>query len=787
MRSKLLLLLLVICSLSSLSAQLYDSRGRYLQRKADDFEKIYKPRTLNSHSSTTRSSTIPRSYSRYRAKTSNYNRRGLSSDRFYDKFRDPEIYNRYNYNRDNNTYGNEKFKFQCFCSFPIDIASLINWFGSEKDEIAKVRQEIINGYENEYLKEMNKRYPSYPRKSNFKDAQKDFFERFSKRFNYRYQSGKRVTYGDDQMRFTQSLSERIRSAETALKPYLASSKVVSKLNEYRSQSGANLKKRFGHLKINGTNVRDLTSIQHYDFVYRAATSQSLRGLLDRLQDLAIEKQVYEKFNRSLYNINDYVAQQYINQYNNEYNLEKRFALMSAYLVDMNGQGGAYRPPSNKTPPVGYKFTIPYDYNDIYKYYRSKSTGYNSSRSLSSFANSLISFEKAKALVAIDGYGNQVKQIINGSSALKQSTIDYLKSAIPVNYELNTIKDAVEARIQNRAFQWSELNYMPSYQHQSSENPEVIMTLDLEKRTLYSFMDAQFIDMDMGWHNGLTVAEYKMHKGIGEVLKDLYSSDRYWVSEGATMRYFLQQKGVNVPSSLSNYNLGKLFDFGGGNTNTLTIEFSDFAKKYITNFHHGDGNYGKSLFTDIVKFALLKLIADRIPVNFAQATKPCPGDPVPNPEIAPQTNSGMQGGLFGTCTRDSDNSVCAPKKRYHGGVDLKNPYGAPVYAMFDGVARKQEQEGGAGHHVSVSSTVNGKTVRHIYFHLQEGGRASGTVKAGDIIGYQGVSGNLSDALEDNLTVSHVHIKVEENGKKVDPLTYLTTKIDPNTGRVTKPCK
>ena len=656
MRSKLLLLFLFLFSFASLSAQLYDSRGRYLQRKADDFEKIYKPRTLNSRSSTARSRTIPRSYSRYRSRTSNYNRRGWSPKQFYNRYRDPKIYDRYNYNRDNNTYGNEKFKFQCFCSFPIDIASLINWFGSEKDEIAKARQEIINGYENEYLKEMNKRYPSYPRKSNFKDAQKDFFERFSKRFNYRYQNGKRITYGDDQMRFTQSLSERIRSGETVLQPYLASSKVVSKLNEYRSQ-GANLKKRFGHLKINGTNVRDLTSTKHYDLVYRAATTESLRGLLARLQDLAIEKQVYEKFNRSLYDMTDYVAQQYINQYNDEYNLEKRFALMSAYLVDMNGQGGAYRPPSNKTPPVGYKFTIPYDYNDIYKHYRSKSTGYNSSSSLSSFANSLISFEKAKALVAIDGYSSQVQQVINGSSALKRSTIDYLKNAIPVNYELNTIKDAVEARIQNRAFQWSELNYMPSYQHQSSENPEVIMTLDLEKRTLYSFADVQFIDMDMGWYNGLTVGEYKMHKGIGEVLKDLYSSDRYWTSEGATIRYFLQQKGVNVPSSLSNYNLGKLFDFGGGNTNTLTIEFSDFAKKYILNFHHGDGNYGKSLFTDAVKFALLKLIADQIPVNFAQATKPCPGDPVPNPEIAPQTNSGIQGGMHDTCARVELNSFC----------------------------------------------------------------------------------------------------------------------------------
>ena len=228
MRSKFLLLFLFLFSFASLSAQLYDSRGRYLQRKADDFEKVYKPRTLRT--------TTPRSYTRYRSRTSNYNRRGWSPNQFYNRYRDPKIYNRYNYNRDNNTYGNEKFKFQCFCSFPIDIASLINWFGSEKDEIAKARQEIINGYENEYLKEMNKRYPSYPRKSNFKDAQKDFFERFSKRFNYRYQNSKRITYGDDQMRFTQSLSERIRSGETVLQPYLASSKVVSKLNEYRNKN-----------------------------------------------------------------------------------------------------------------------------------------------------------------------------------------------------------------------------------------------------------------------------------------------------------------------------------------------------------------------------------------------------------------------------------------------------------------------------------------------------------------------------------------------------------------------
>ena len=168
-------------------------------------------------------------------------------------------------------------------------------------------------------------------------------------------------------------------------------------------------------------------------------------------------------------------------------------------------------------------------------------------------------------------------------------------------------------------------------------------------------------------------------------------------------------------------------------------------------------------------------------------KPCPGDPVPNPQIAPQTNSGIQGGIFGTCTRKSKNTICAPKTRYHQGVDILNKENQPIFAMFDGVARLQEQDGGAGHHISITSTVNGKTVRHVYFHLQDQNRVSGPVKAGDIIGYQGVSGNLAGAIEDGLTQSHVHVKLEENGRKIDPLKYFNTQIDPKTGAVTIPCK
>ena len=46
-------------------------------------------------------------------------------------------------------------------------------------------------------------------------------------------------------------------------------------------------------------------------------------------------------------------------------------------------------------------------------------------------------------------------------------------------------------------------------------------------------------------------------------------------------------------------------------------------------------------------------------------KPCSGDPVPNPEIAPQTNSGINGGRYGN-TRSGGS-------QFHGGLDLKSKF------------------------------------------------------------------------------------------------------------------
>lgn len=170
-----------------------------------------------------------------------------------------------------------------------------------------------------------------------------------------------------------------------------------------------------------------------------------------------------------------------------------------------------------------------------------------------------------------------------------------------------------------------------------------------------------------------------------------------------------------------------------------------------------------------------------------STKPCSdctsGDPVPEPEIQAQlTACGVKGGMYGY-TRGVA-SGCTSQK--HGGVDIVNDEGDAVYAMFDGTASLQAQSNGtqgAGFYVIITSTVGDDTIKTYYFHLEEDNRVSGNVKAGDIIGYQGTSGNLLNGINEGTTESHVHIKVKKNGTTVDPIDYFKTEFNETTGEVT----
>ena len=185
-------------------------------------------------------------------------------------------------------------------------------------------------------------------------------------------------------------------------------------------------------------------------------------------------------------------------------------------------------------------------------------------------------------------------------------------------------------------------------------------------------------------------------------------------------------------------------------------------------------------------------------------KPCAGDPVLEPEVARQKVSGTLGGMYG-CTRYG--SGCNGKKgrtKPHYGLDLEANYGDPIYAMHDGFIYSAKYDaGGGGYYIRIQSTVNGETFIHEYFHLQDENRekpnTDGTlnyVKAGDIIGYLGDSGNLKGAIAEETAVSHVHIKIKKhdgsnkwnydaNFNVDDPRDYITTEIE-DDGEVEDEC-
>jgi murein DD-endopeptidase MepM/ murein hydrolase activator NlpD len=180
-------------------------------------------------------------------------------------------------------------------------------------------------------------------------------------------------------------------------------------------------------------------------------------------------------------------------------------------------------------------------------------------------------------------------------------------------------------------------------------------------------------------------------------------------------------------------------------------------------------------------------------------KPCVGNPVKGSlEIAPQKGkSGTLGAMFGNsitggCKRYGASDCTTPRNKKHDGIDIKSDYGDPIFAMYDGfIYSSKDDRYGAGYYTRIQSTTNGVSIITSYFHLQKENRLLATnplhyVKAGDIIGYQGDSGNLKNAISDGGVDSHVHIETRKHDEStswgyshfdlVDPRDYFETTID-----------
>ena len=174
--------------------------------------------------------------------------------------------------------------------------------------------------------------------------------------------------------------------------------------------------------------------------------------------------------------------------------------------------------------------------------------------------------------------------------------------------------------------------------------------------------------------------------------------------------------------------------------------------------------------------------------------PCAGDVVKNPEITSSGDSGKTGGRFRPCVGASCpeelRAVRYDGARAHHGTDISCTEGEPLYAPFDienltSGSLVDASGWGYGNFIRGWTTINGVRYSVGFAHLQQNGRASGSIKKGDILGYCGRSG-INDWLgqrEGLNTRTHVHIEMGTRAvfvranreSNVDPEPFLATRF------------
>ena len=127
-------------------------------------------------------------------------------------------------------------------------------------------------------------------------------------------------------------------------------------------------------------------------------------------------------------------------------------------------------------------------------------------------------------------------------------------------------------------------------------------------------------------------------------------------------------------------------------------------------------------------------------------------------------------------------------RVHGGVDISATTGSLVFAATDGVVDYARDPGGYGLFARLrfreekpgpGGCVAGGETSIIYAHLLDEPKTphpSRVVKAGDVVGRVGCSGNARGMCSPS-PESHVHVTVERGParQRVEPAAYLGWKI------------
>ncbi len=102
-----------------------------------------------------------------------------------------------------------------------------------------------------------------------------------------------------------------------------------------------------------------------------------------------------------------------------------------------------------------------------------------------------------------------------------------------------------------------------------------------------------------------------------------------------------------------------------------------------------------------------------------------------------------------------------KREFHGAIDIAGAWKTPIIAPADGVVIKVGKNNILGNYIRIRHTPH---ITTLYGHLYKAVVKKGQkVKRGDVIGYMGNTGHS--------TGTHLHYKIEVDGKAVNPVYYI----------------
>lgn len=134
--------------------------------------------------------------------------------------------------------------------------------------------------------------------------------------------------------------------------------------------------------------------------------------------------------------------------------------------------------------------------------------------------------------------------------------------------------------------------------------------------------------------------------------------------------------------------------------------------------------------------------------------------VDSTSTAPQKLSGWNGRI--TSQYGNRTSPTSGQLEFHRGVDIAGAKGTRLDSNVNGKVVSAGWHNSYGNNVTI---IDDKGVKHLYAHLDKiAAKVGDTVKAGTHIGNIGSTGNS--------TGSHLHYEVSNNGKLIDPNTYLS---------------